>query len=233
MLTQNDLTLFVVFIEGLLSFLSPCILPLIPVYISYLAGATIDEIQNDQSLRRTMLFNSFGFILGISMVFIILGAGASTIGNFFVTYDVLFRKVGAIIIIIFGLFSTGLLKINFLNYERRINVKNKSPKFINAFILGATFSFGWTPCIGPILGSVLLLASTSSTLEAMFMLLVYSIGMTIPFLLTTLLIGKAMRQFKKVYSYFNIIKMISGVLLIIIGIAMYFDWLKFFTSISY
>ncbi|WP_105615154.1 cytochrome c biogenesis CcdA family protein [Vallitalea okinawensis] len=233
MLIQNDLTLFVVFVEGLLSFLSPCILPLIPVYISYLAGATIDEIQHDQSLRRTMLLNSFGFILGISTVFIILGAGASSIGSFFVTYDVLFRKVGAIIIIIFGLFSTGILKINFLNYERRLNVKNKSPKFINAFLLGATFSFGWTPCIGPILGSVLLLASTSSTTEAMFMLLVYSIGMTIPFFLTTLLVGRAMRQFKKVYKYFNTIKIISGVLLIIMGIAMYFDWLRFFTSISY
>lgn len=229
-----DITVWFAFTQGFLSFLSPCILPLLPVYLGYLAGATIDEVHKNQRLRRTMWFNSLGFVLGISIVFVGLGAGASALGQFLNRYYDLLRKIGAILIIIFGTLTTGIIKLDFMNMEKRFHYRYSTPKFLNAFLLGATFSFGWTPCIGPALTSILILAGNANSYgKSMLMLFIYSLGMTVPFLITSLIFGWAIGFSKKIYKYFNIIKIISGALLIIMGIAMYFNWLTIFAQISY
>lgn len=228
----TNVTVWLAFLEGLASFLSPCILPLIPVYIGYLAGSTVEDIEHNETIRRTMLRNTVGFVLGISFVYISLGAGASVIGRFLFDYNDLFRIIGAIFIIVFGLFHTGLIKLNFLNRERRVDFKMKSPKFTKAFLLGMTFSFGWTPCIGPMLGSILFMAgNTGHVLKGIGLLAVYSLGMTIPLLLTAFLMGKFIKHYKKFYKYFDKIKMFSGILLIIMGIFMLFDLLSIFAKL--
>jgi len=224
-LTPN-LSIWIVFAEGILSFLSPCVLPLLPAYISYLAGASVDDIKASTALRKSLIFNALGFALGLSLVFISLGAGASLLGGFLLQQGNLLRKIGGIIVVIFGIHHTGLITLPFLNYEKRLQVKGKAPGFFKAMLLGITFSFGWTPCIGPILGSVLILAgNTKNIMQGMGLLGVYSLGMSIPFVLIALALGKFLSSFKKIMPYFPVIKIVSGVLLMIMGILIYFNYL--------
>ena len=224
MLTPN-LSMWMVLAEGVLSFLSPCVFPLIPAYLSYLAGTSIDEVQQDHSVHKTMIWNALGFVLGLSFVFISLGAGASLVGGFLFQQGEILRKIGAILVIFFGIHHTGLITIPFLNYEKRLHMKGSTPGFFKAFLLGVTFSFGWTPCIGPILGSVLILAgNTQHVLKGMGLLGIYSLGMSIPFIIIALIVGKFLSSFRKIMPYFPIIKAVSGGLLIIMGLLMYFNY---------
>ncbi|MFZ5968643.1 MAG: cytochrome c biogenesis CcdA family protein [Bacillota bacterium] len=230
-MASENLSNLVVFIEGLASFASPCVLPLLPVYLGYLAGTSIEEMENSPKRRRMLVLNAVAFVIGLSLVFILLGATASVIGKFVYTYGEQLRKISGVIMIIFGLHHAGILKIRYFDYEKRMALKDTSPSFFNALLLGITFSFGWTPCIGPILGSVLMLAGNTETIiEGMGLLAVYSMGMSVPFIAAALMVNLFMEHTRKIFKYFKLIKLVSGVLLIIMGILIYTNYLYILSS---
>jgi len=223
--TTEGLSLIVVFLEGLASFASPCVLPLLPIYLSYLAGASLEEIEKNSKLRRSMVFHSIGFALGLSVVFIGLGATASAIGRFVYLNGDILRKASGVIIIVFGLHHAGMINLKFLNFSKKMEHTQNSPKFLKSVLLGITFSFGWTPCVGPILGSVLMLAGNTETIWAgMGLLTLYSLGLSIPFIISALTINLFLEHFQKIYERTHIIKLVSGILLIIMGILVYSNY---------
>ena len=209
--------LFIAFGAGLISFLSPCVLPLIPGYISYISGSSLNELIEKKSVN---IFPIILFTLGFSLVFISFGATASFLGSVILNNSYELRIVSGIIIIIFSLHILGILNINFLNYEKRIYTEKKSGIF-SSILVGMAFGFGWTPCIGPILGSILALASTEQSLNRGILLLVfYSLGLAIPFILSGYLIQKFLVFSKNLKSKMNIILKSGGALLLLTGILM-------------
>ena len=209
--------LFIAFGAGLISFLSPCVLPLIPGYISYISGSSLNELLEKKSVNITPIIL---FTLGFSFVFISFGATASFLGSVILNNSYELRIASGIIIIIFSLHILGIININFLNYEKRVYTEKKSGLF-SSILVGMAFGFGWTPCIGPILGSILALASTEQSLNKGILLLVfYSLGLAIPFILSGYLIQKFLSFSKNLKSKMNIILKSGGVLLLITGILM-------------
>lgn len=211
-------SLYLVFLEGIASFLSPCLLPLLPVYIGYLSGEITDSRYN----KKKLVVNSIIFCVGLSTVFILMGLTASFIGAFLNRYRYILLKAAAAIIILFGLFHMGILKVSFLYRERRFNAPYKKSTIVNSFIMGAAFAFGWTPCIGPILGSVLIIAGSSGSAGyGTFLLFVYALGLSIPFIITAALIEVISDRIKSIQKYSGIIAFFSGALLVILGIVLY------------
>ena len=209
------LELFIAFGAGLISFLSPCVLPLIPGYISYISGSSLNELIEKKSVN---IFPIILFTLGFSLVFISFGATASFLGSVILNNSYELRIASGIIIIIFSLHILGILNLNFLNYEKRIYTEKKSGIF-SSILVGMAFGFGWTPCIGPILGSILALASTEQSLNRGILLLVfYSLGLAIPFSLSGYLIQKFLVFSKNIKSKMNIIMKTGGALLLITGV---------------
>ena len=209
--------LFIAFGAGLISFLSPCVLPLIPGYISYISGSSLNELLEKKSVNITPIIL---FTLGFSFVFISFGATASFLGSVILNNSYELRIASGIIIIIFSLHILGIINLNFLNYEKRIYTEKKSGIF-SSILVGMAFGFGWTPCIGPILGSILALASTEQSLNKGILLLAfYSLGLAIPFILSGYLIQKFLVFSKNIKSKMNIILKSGGALLLITGILM-------------
>jgi len=209
--------LFIAFGAGLISFLSPCVLPLIPGYISYISGSSLNELIEKKSVN---IFPIILFTLGFSLVFISFGATASFIGSVILNNSYELRIASGIIIIIFSLHILGILNLNFLNYEKRIYTEKKSGIF-SSILVGMAFGFGWTPCIGPILGSILALASIEQSLNRGILLLIfYSLGLAIPFILSGYLIQKFLVFSKNLKSKMNVILKSGGALLLITGILM-------------
>ena len=224
----SNLTYSVVLLEGIASFISPCVLALIPTYISYLAGTTMDELENSNHNKRTLMINAIGFVFGIFIVFALLGATATALGRSLNMNAALLQKVSGVIIIIFGFFYMGIINFNFMNREKRIHVKKVVPTLGGSIIFGMSFAFGWTPCIGPALGSVLMMAANSATLwRGVLLLSIYTLGLGIPLLLIALFIERLMPSIQKVYKHFGAIKIVSGILLIIIGLLIFFNKLNF------
>ncbi len=224
----TNVTYSVVFLEGLASFLSPCVLALIPTYISYLAGTTIDEIESGSHNKRTLMMNALGFVFGIFLVFSLLGATATTLGQALLNNVAILQKIGGLIIIIFGVFYTGLINFKFMNKEKRIHVKKVVPTLGGSIIFGMSFAFGWTPCIGPALGSVLMMAAISATLwKGVLLLSIYTVGLGIPLLLIAFFIEQMLPYLKRIYKHFGTIKIVSGILLILIGLLIFFEKLNF------
>jgi len=216
------------FIAGLLTFVSPCVLPLIPVYISFITGVSVSELKNEsgRTLLRTFLSALF-FVLGFSFVFVLLGATASYFGNVLGAHKNIIRWVGGSAVIIFGLHLSGILRINFLYSEKRLNLEKFSGGYLGAFLVGLAFAAGWTPCIGPILSSILVLASAQGTVyKGMLLLSAYSLGFGIPFLLTALFVNLALGMFSKIKNYYGYIETASGVILIIVGLLIVTDSFK-------
>src|SRR5262249_15841956 len=191
---MDNVSVFTAFIAGLVSFLSPCVLPLVPGYISIVSGSSLDQLkanEKDASLFRTVLLNSIMFIVGFSITFILLGASATWIGQVLVARMRLLGQLAGLVLIVFGIHLTGIFKINFLYKDKRFHNFKKAGGLAGALVLGLAFAFGWTPCIGPILAGILTIASTKQTVaEGMFLLSVYSAGLGIPFLLTSVALNK-------------------------------------------
>ncbi|WP_332869552.1 cytochrome c biogenesis protein/redoxin [Clostridioides difficile] len=220
---MQNVNLFLVFIEGIVSFFSPCILPILPIYLSILSNSSVENLKEGKTsfIGSSLFKNTIFFALGISTTFFILGSSVKALSMFFNENKDLIMFIGGIIIIIMGLFYMGIIKSSILNREKRFNVKFKEMKAITAFILGFTFSFGWTPCIGPILASVLVMVSSSSNhLSANLLIAVYTIGFILPFIITAMFYSKLFKTIDKIKSNMEIIKKIGGIILIVSGILM-------------
>ena len=223
---MEELNLLVVFIEGLLSFFSPCILPILPVYLSILSNSNVDMLKNgeDKFIKTALFKNTILFVLGISTTFFILGSSVNILSSFFSENKNYILIIGGIIIVFMGLFYVDIIKSTLLSREKRINIKIKEMNSLSAFILGFTFSFGWTPCIGPILTSVLIMASSSSSeITANLLIIVYTIGFVLPFIIVAGFYSKLFKSIDKMKNYMGIIKKICGVILIISGLVMVFN----------
>ncbi|WP_195988997.1 cytochrome c biogenesis protein/redoxin [Clostridium sp. D53t1_180928_C8] len=223
---MQQLNFLLVFIEGLLSFFSPCILPILPIYLSILSNSNVDVLKNENNkfIKTSLFKNTILFVLGISTTFFILGSSVNILSSFFIENKDYIMVIGGIIIVFMGLFYIDIIKSELLNREKRFNVQIKEMNSLSAFILGFTFSFGWTPCIGPILASVLIMASSSSsTILANLLIFIYTIGFILPFIIVAVFYNKLFRSIEKMKSYMGIIKKICGVLLIVSGLVMVFN----------
>jgi len=208
------------FFAGLVSFLSPCVLPLVPGYVSMISGAGLEELKAPEAhLMRRVMVNSIGFILGFSIVFIVLGAAATEIGQIFGMYKSLLARVAGVVIIIFGLHLTGIFQIKWLLQDARLhNVKGGSTP-VGAFVIGFAFAFGWTPCLGPILTAILTIAADQDTLlKGVLLLGIYSLGLAVPFLLFALFIERCLKLTRRFRPFMHFIEVLSGVVLVALGI---------------
>lgn len=226
----ENVSLPIAFFAGFLSFFSPCILPMIPVYIMYITGVNVeDELEKKKlfALTRTL-----GFVLGFTIIFMIMGTSASFIGKIFVRNKDIFTKLSGLLIFLFGLKMTGLLNFNFLNREKRVKSPKRIKNWISSVALGMAFAAGWTPCFGPVLASILIYAGGSSTVgTGVYLLLVYSIGMAIPFILTALFINQFSAFMKKTENIMKYVPIISGVIMIVFGILVFFDKVKLISGL--
>jgi cytochrome c-type biogenesis protein len=216
----HQLSIPIAFVAGVVSFLSPCVLPLIPGYISMLSGVSMEELKagGDAALVERIIRNSFAFVLGFSVVFISLGASATFVGTFLLSRRTIFNVIAGLIIIVFGLHLTGLIRIPFLYRDARIHTGAPQRGLLGAFLLGFAFAFGWTPCIGPILAGILALAATRQTvLQGMFLLAIYSAGLAIPFLATSLGLSQFLKFYGRFRKHLHAVEVASGVLLVVIG----------------
>ncbi len=229
-------------LAGLVSFLSPCVLPLIPGYISFVSGVSLQDLQgasDGRTLRRAFL-SSVWFVLGFSAVFVLLGASATALGRLFLQRLSALRFVAGVVVVVFGLHLTGLIRIPFLQYEKKLEVKQRPLTAVGAFLVGTAFAFGWTPCIGPILAGILALASTQQTVaQGMLLLGAYSLGLGIPFLATSIGVQAFWGFFGRFRRYLRGVEIFSGILLVAIGILILTDrltalaqYLAFFNRFS-
>ncbi len=223
MIAEN-VSFLIAFGAGVASFLSPCILPMIPAYIMYMTGSQVESTGDTHktSIKRTLMF-----VLGFTIVFVIMGSSASVIGKTFAQNRFLFSKISGIIIVLFGIKMTGKLPLGFLNREKKL----EAPKVVNtwsgALLMGVAFAAGWTPCFGPILASILLFAGASDTvLHGTLLLLVYSIGMGIPFVLTAVFLKEITKWLSKIEKTIQHLPLISGIVMILFGLLVFFDQIK-------
>jgi cytochrome c-type biogenesis protein len=236
----ENVTLFGAFIAGVVSFISPCVLPLIPGYLSFISGISLEEMRGmpvaaaagggtatvttgvSDAAKRQVIVTSLFFILGFSMVFVALGASASVLGQFLMERLTILGKIAGVLLIVFGLHTMGVFKISWLLQEKRVHVQSKPAGMIGAMVVGISFAFGWTPCIGPILSAILLVAAQQESVnQGVVLLSVYSLGLAIPFLLTAIAINQFFVAFKKIRRHYHTIEIVSGLLMIIIGVLIF------------
>ena len=212
-----------VFLAGIVSFLSPCVLPLVPGYVSYVAGRSLDELRQEQAMRQRLavLGLSFAFVLGFSSVFVSLGASASAIGGLFLSYRYEASYAAGAVIILFGLHMMGVLRFNWMNREARFMPQIPGGRPVGAFLLGTAFAFGWTPCIGPILGAILTLsATTMGVSDGALLLSIYSMGLAVPFLLVAAFTGRFMGTVKNFRRIGWPLQIVAGGILVLVGVLM-------------
>jgi cytochrome c-type biogenesis protein len=212
------LGLFVAFAAGLLSFLSPCVLPLVPSYVGFLTGMTLPELTGR---RRVALLHALLFIAGFSLVFVLLGASATALGSALKYYQTWIARVGGVLVILFGLVCLGVIKVGVLEQERRVQLQHKPVGYLGSALVGVAFGAGWTPCIGPVLGAILSLAATTdSVARGMLLLGVYSAGLAVPFLLAAVAVDSFLEWFQRFRRFLPWVMRVSGVLLIFVGLLM-------------
>jgi cytochrome c-type biogenesis protein len=231
----SQVSLFAAFSAGLLSFISPCVLPLVPSYLSYITGLSVEnlaKVEERERFKSAILLNAILFIAGFSTVFIAFGASASLIGQVLYEYQDLIRKIGGILIIIFGLYLLGILKLNIFMTERRlVHFESRPVGYLGSFLIGTAFAAGWTPCVGPVLGTILAYASTTESMSGGVMLLsAYSFGLGLPFFLTAFGMDTFLSYFKSLRTYLGGVSFVSGGLLILVGIMIFTDSVTLFTS---
>jgi cytochrome c-type biogenesis protein len=210
-------------VAGIVSFLSPCVLPIVPPYLAYMSGVSVSEMTDEKSAQRKAIVAALFFVMGLSTVFILLGFAASAFGAFFLQNQTLFAQISGVVIIIFGLHFIGGFRIPFLDREARIDAGDQGGSSFGAYVLGLAFAFGWTPCIGPQLGAILsLAASEGSVVRGTMLLAIYAIGLGLPFLLAAIFISRAMGVMNRLKRHMVMIERVMGGLLIVVGLALVF-----------
>ncbi len=233
---NGDVSIPLAFFGGILSFVSPCVLPLVPSYISYVTGISFEELTEDgtdKSVKRVILLNSLLFILGFTTVFVvILGASAQLFGSLFMEYQDGVRKVGGLAIIVLGIHITGLINFSILQREKKLHLfKDKPAGLLGSFLVGMGFAAGWTPCIGPILSAIFTVAATSpSRFAGINLFLAYSIGLAIPFMLTSIGINTFIKHFSRLKRHMRSISIVTGLFLIVTGLLIFFNSFAIITA---
>ena len=227
MFTEN-VSFAAAFVAGVLSFISPCVLPLVPGYLSFISGVSVEEMRGGSEARATsrrqVFVASLAFVGGFSLVFILLGASASALGQFLGERLSVMGKVAGVLLVIFGLHTMGVLKVSWLYTEKRIHTEQRPAGPFGAFLVGLAFAFGWTPCIGPILAGILAIAASKDTVGmGIALLAVYSIGLGIPFLLASLAVDSFFAAFAKIRRYYKAIEVTAGALIVVIGVLIFTD----------
>jgi cytochrome c-type biogenesis protein len=229
-----EISLVAAFLAGVVSFISPCVLPLVPSYVTFITGVSFDELTAEKQtarVRRLTILHSLAFILGFSLVFIALGATATATGQFLREHQDTLRRVGGVLIILFGIYLTGILPIPALSRERKFQLTQKPLGYLGSVLVGITFAAGWTPCIGPILASILLYASTTKTVgTGVLLLTVYSLGLGLPFFLASLGLNSFLAASSRIRRSLRTIEIVSGVILIAFGIALVTNVFTYFVS---
>ena len=222
----TDLNVFLAFGAGFLSFISPCTLPLYPAFLSYITGMTLDELKNEKGmLQRRAILHTLFFLLGFSIIFIAIGFGASIANEFFFQYQDLMRQIGAILIVVFGLMIVGLLQIDFLMKDRKFQFKNRPSGYVGSALIGFAFAAGWTPCTGPILASIILLAGTNPDM-GMWYMLAYYFGFAIPFFILSFFVSRL----GWIRRHAQTIVKVGGYIMIVVGIILFFDGMNLFIT---
>lgn len=219
--TTAPVSFSLAFAAGFLTFASPCIFPLIPAYISYITGISFDELKgaDKNAVRRKTLLYSLLFVAGFSSVFIALGASASLLGKAILAHKVLLSRIGGGIVILFGLYIMGVFRLGAFDKEKRLAVKLQKGSMLGSFLLGVTFAAAWTPCVGPILGSILIYAGTRETmLEGIWLLTFYSLGIAVPFMVSAFLVNSLLSLIPRLNKYLTAVKYVCGILLVLIGV---------------
>ena len=219
---MSNVPFFIALAAGFLSFLSPCVLPLLPSYLSFITGVSLEELiqrGKDSRIRKITIINSLIFIFGFSLVFVLLGTSVSLVGNILFRYQIWITRIGGIFIIIFGLHLTGVLNLSLLQRDKRIHLGRRPLGYLGSFLAGIVFAAGWSPCIGPILGTILFYAaSQNSILLGISLLAVYSLGLAIPFFLSSLALQIFLEYYAKLRKHLRLVSLISGGLLIAVGV---------------
>lgn len=228
---DGSVSIFVAFVAGVLSFLSPCVLPLVPSYVSFITGLSLEELG---TRRWTAVTHALLFITGFTLIFLALGATATQLGLFLNRYQVWLERFGGVLIVLFGLYLLGALRWGALQRERRVHLQDKPVGYLGSVLVGLAFGAGWTPCIGPILGSILMYTSARSSLgQGLLLLFAYSMGLAVPFLLAALAVERFLEWFKRFRRYIPLTTRIAGVVLVAVGLLLvsgYFstlaEWLQ-------
>lgn len=229
-MNSPEVTYIGAFIAGLLSFLSPCVFPLIPSYVMYITGMSYADMLAEHPshvIRQKSIFHALCFICGFTLVFVLLGASATYIGSFLHEHAALIRKIGGILLVLLGIHVTGIVPLKFLLGEKRVSIKHKPAGYIGSFLVGIAFAAGWTPCIGPILAGILAVAATEEKVyQGILLLLVYSLGLGVPFFLSALAMHRFMALFNRFKKYIRVCEIITGILLMVVGVLIYGNWLS-------
>lgn len=226
---MENISLVVAFAGGVLSFVSPCVLPLVPGYLSFISGVTVEELRGRTGVpqlpapaRNQVLLAALLFVLGFSVVFVALGATASALGQFVNERLSVLEKIAGVVLVLFGLHTMGLLRIRWLYAEKRLQTEGRPATLLGAFVVGLAFAFGWTPCIGPILATILTLAATTDTVgRGIVLLIVYSLGLGVPFLLTALAVNRFFAAYARVRRHFHALEIVAGLLMIVVGVMVF------------
>jgi len=220
-------------IAGLLSFFSPCILPLIPAYFTFITGLSLDELTQDTGkIRQKVIAATLAYVCGFSTVFILLGASASFMGGIIARYSWIVRYVGGGIILVFGCHLLGVINIRRLNFERRIHLNEKPMHIMGTFVIGMAFGAGWSPCIGPMLGSILIIAGSQETvMQGIVLLSIYSAGLALPFILISFFINRIIDIMKRATQFLGYVNKVAGIMLILMGILLITDKFRFLASL--
>lgn len=219
---MQQVNILTAFLAGIVSFISPCVLPLIPAYLSFLTGSSLEELkaERDATQRTRVLLHALSFVAGFTVVFMLFGLSASAVGAAFADYKDWIARIGGVIVIILGLNMIGVFKIPFLMMDKRLQMRSANRSFIASFLVGIGFAAGWSPCIGPILGGIILLASQQKIGVAAGLLFVYSMGLAIPFMLTAALISQALGVLNRIKRYLGVIEVTAGVFLVLTGLVL-------------
>jgi cytochrome c-type biogenesis protein len=221
------------FLAGLLSFFSPCVLPLIPAYFTFITGYSLEELtEGNIEIRKKVILSTISFVLGFSVVFILMGGSASYLGGLIYKYKNLIRIIGGVLIIILGIHLTGVFRIRSLEFEKRIQIEKKPIHFLGTFIVGMAFGAGWSPCIGPLLGSILIVAGSQETIgQGMVLLGVYSAGLALPFVIISVFINFLLVFMKRASRVLKYVNVVAGILLILVGLVLVTNKLYIFSSL--